>query len=306
MDKIFKEMSLYNHNYDGSFYAIGINGYNKNNERRIKYYKKPKSEKSKIWVKDVLDGTKFRDYAHAISYIEKTYDCELEYISEDNIDDSDYMIFHVAMENGIPVGFSYLNFKAKSSEKYKNYQHTVLSSNDPISPEYIHDYSNDDIADLHIPLGPALQLHVSEDEKNDLKTLINECYKEKAKGKEAAVVVDSIPVPDLVKDNSSNNKEIPHEYYVIVFHDNDGSKDCYFQGFNEYGCELYDSFEYAKKFDDSEEAVSMITIIEDPVPVVSCENNDPCKLFSVIKVKEYTDGDWIVIDSKSYKDADEE
>jgi hypothetical protein len=302
MDKIFKEMSLCNKYYDSDFYAIAIDKYNKKNERRVEFYKKAKSEKSKIWVKDVLNCTRFKDYAGAITHLEKTYDCEIEYISSDR-GDYDYMICHVVLERGLPVGFSYLNFKAKSSVKY-TYPPTVtyLSNNDPIPPEYIHD-SNDDIADIHIPSGPPLQLHIPEDEKNDLKTLINRCYEEKAKGKKPAVIIDSLPMPDLVKDNSSNNKEIPHEYYVIVFH-NDEGKDYYFQGFNEYGSELYDSFEYAKKFDDFEAAVSMMTIIEDPVPVTPCEDNDPCKLFSITKIREYSNGDWFVIDSKSYKDLD--
>jgi len=295
MDKIFKEMSLCNKYYDGDFYTIAINKYNKKNERRVEFYKKAKSEKSKIWVKDVLDSTRFKDYASAITHLEKTYDCEIEYISSDR-GDCDYMICHVVLEKGLPVGFSYLNFKAKSSEKYKNY------------PQYIHD-SNDDNANIHVPLGPALQLHIPEDEINDLKTLINECYKEKAKGGKPPVVVDSIPMPDLVKDNSSNNKEIPHkyyvEYYVLVFH-NDEGKDCYFQGFNEYGCESYDSFKYAKKFNDFDSALSMTIALEDPVPIESCENNDPCKLFSITKIREYSNGNWFVIDSKSYKDLDEE
>lgn len=301
MDKIFKEMSLSNKYYDGDFYAIAIDKYNKKNERRVEFFKKPKSEKSKIWVKDVLNCTRFKDYASAITHLEKTYDCEIEYVSSDK-GDYDYMICHVMLEKGLPIGFSYLNFKAKSSVKY-TYPPTVtnLINNDPIPPEYIHD-SDDNIADTHIPLRHDLQLHISEDKKDNFKTLINRCYEEKAKGGKA-VIVDSLPMPDLVKDNSSNNKEIPREYYVLVFH-NDEGKDCYYQGFNEYGCELYDSFEYAIKFDNFEAAASIMTAIEDPVPVTSCEDDDPCKLFSITKIREYSNGDWFVIDNKNYKDLD--
>ena len=305
MDKIFKEMS-FNSYFDSDFYAVAINYYNKKSEKRIKFYKKAKSGKSKIWVKDILDCTRFKDYADAIAYIEKTYDCKLEYVSKDNgLETKDYMICHVATENGLPVSISYLNFKAKSSVKLSHCPHTSfdISNHDPIPPEYIHD--SDDITDthIHIPLGPALQLNIPEDEKDDFKTLIDRCYEEKAKGGKPPVVVDSLPMPDLVKDNSSNNKEISHEYYVIVFH-NDEGKDCYFEGFNEYGCESYDSFEHAKKFDDREKAISTMIAIEDPVLISPCEDDDPCKLFSITKIREYSNGDWFVIDNKSYKDLD--
>lgn len=294
MDKIFKEMSLSSKYYDGDFYAIAIDKYNKKNERRVEFFKKPKSEKSKIWVKDVLNCTRFKDYASAITHLEKTYDCEIEYVSGDK-GDYDYMICHVILEKGLPVGFSYLNFKAKSSVKY-TYPPTVtnLINNDPIPPEYIHD-SDDNIVDTYIPLKPALQLHISKDEKDDFKTLINRCYEEKAKGRKPPVVVDSLPMPDLVKDNSSDNKKV-HEYYVIKIDNNE-----YFKCFTDYGFDTTGFLGDAWTSNDFASAHSHMLHLNGNETLKSCDNDDPGVLYMIVKIKEFANGDISITDVMAYK-----
>ena len=274
MDKIFKEMSLYNRNYDGNFYAIATNYRNKNGERRVKYYKKPKSEKSKIWVKDVLDCSKFKDYAQAITYIEKTYDCELEYVSNDaDISTYDYMICHVAAEDGLPVRFSYLNFKTKNSSKYKNYPHTVTNiiNNDPVA--YIHDKQECNLPP--IPLGPALELNI--DTKDNVPS------------------VDNIPMPGAVKDDSLNNKRV-YEYYVIKLDTNE-----YFLCFTDPGFDTTASLDNAWKSSEFESAYNHMRCLNPNEIIGYCENDDPDALYMIEKIRQYPSGDVFVVDSKTYK-----
>ena len=297
MDKIFKEMSLCNKYYDSDFYAIAIDKYNKKNERRVEFYKKAKSEKSKIWVKDVLDCTRFKDYAGAITHLEKTYDCEIEYISSDR-GDYDYMICHVVLERGLPVGFSYLNFKAKSSVKY-TYPPTVtnLSNNDPIPPEYIHDLP-DNCNLSPIPLSePALQLFEElksdEEEKKNFETLLSECEKDirkKQKNKKK-----SASTSNNVEDDSLNNKKV-YDYYVIKL-----DKSEYLQGFTDYGFDTTDHISNAWKSSLFESAYNYMRCLSPNEIFRPCENDDPDALYMIEKIRQYPNGDVFVVDAKTYK-----
>lgn len=290
MDKIFKEMSLCNKYYDGDFYAIAINKYNKKNERRVEFYKKAKSEKSKIWVKDVLDCTRFKDYSCAITHLEKTYDCEIEYVSGDK-SDYDYMICHVVLEKGLPVGFSYLNFKAKSSVKY-TYPPTVtnLINNDPIPPEYIHDKE-----DIPVMSGPALELYEElksdEEEKKKFETLLSECEKDIQKKKNKK---KSASTSNNVKDDSLNNKKV-YDYYVIKL-DNDE----YFQCFTDYGFDTTGYISNAWKSSEFDSAYSHMRCLSPNEVLTLCEDDDPAALYMIEKIREYPNGDVFVIDAKTY------